>query len=369
MLILRPLLAAAILSVGGIKAATADIIIGGSAPMSGAQAEFGQSQIDGAQLYFEILNERGGIQGQKVIFRALDDRADPRQGTLVAQQFCDDDAVVGVIAHMNSGVSMPTLDIYSECNMPQIMPATNPELMQRGFTTVIRPAANDFVQGTVSANYAIKTLGFKNAAIVHNKTVFGQGIAEVFKGVFEENGGNIAGTWAANPTDVDFSALIAAIKLRNPDVVYFGAYMPELALFMKQMREQGLNAQFMAPDIGFTVDFITQAGSASAEGALITFQLPPYDSSPELQAFTERHKNYFDREPGPYASLGFANAQVMASVLENAKSLDRKGIMEQLRSVKADTLLGHMAFDEQGENLQAPIYLYVVKNGKFELVQ
>jgi len=365
----RPLCLAATLSVASMNAATADIIIGGSAPMSGAQAEFGQSQIDGAQLYFDVLNERGGIQGHKVIFRALDDRADPRQGTLVAQQFCDDDAVLGVIAHMNSGVSMPTLDIYSDCNMPQIMPATNPELMRRGFTTVIRPAANDFVQGTLSADYAIKTLGLKKAAIVHNKTVFGQGIAEVFKDVFEAGGGNILGTWAANPTDVDFSALIAAIKLREPDVVYLGGYMPELALFLKQMREQGLNAQFMGPDIGFTVDFITQAGPAAAEGALITFQLPPYDSSPELQAFTQRHKAHFGREPGPYASLGFANAQVMAAVLEKANSLDRKGVMEQLHSIRADTLLGHMAFDEQGENIQAPIYMYAVKNGKFELVQ
>jgi len=369
MSVIRPCCLAVILFLHGLGVATADIVIGGSAPMSGAQAEFGQSQIDGAQLYFESLNERGGIRGHKVIFRALDDRADPRQGTLVAQQFCDDDQVIGVIAHMNSGVSMPTLDIYSECNMPQIMPATNPELMRRGFTTVIRPAANDFVQGTLSASYAANTLGLKNAAIVHNKTVFGQGIAGVFQEVFEANGGTILGTYAANPADVDFSALIAAIKLKNPDVVYMGGYMPELALFMKQMREQGLTAQFMGPDIGFTVDFITQAGAAAAEGALITFQLPPYDSSPELQAFAERHQAHFGRAPGPYASLGFANAQVMAAVLEKAETLDRQGVMAQLHQVQADTLLGRMAFDEQGENVQAPIYLYVVKDGKFALVR
>jgi len=368
MSIVRPLYLAAAAFCACLNTATADIVIGGSAPMSGAQAEFGQSQIDGAQLYFDLLNERGGIQGQKIIFRPLDDRADPRQGTLVAQQFCDDDKVIGVIAHMNSGVAMPTLDIYSDCNMPQIMPATNPELMRRGFKTVIRPPANDFVQGTKSAKYAVDTLGLKNAAVVHNKTVFGQGIAGVFQEVFEASGGKVLGVYAANPTDVDFSALIASIKLRNPDVVYMGGYMPELALFLKQMREQGLNAQFMGPDIGFTVDFITQAGEAFAEGALITFQLPPYDSLPELIEFTERHHAHFGRAPGPYASLGFANAQVMAAVLEQAATLDRKGVMANLHSIQTDTLLGRMAFDENGENVQAPIYMYVVKGGKFELI-
>ncbi|NEI74005.1 ABC transporter substrate-binding protein [Rhizobium lusitanum] len=362
--------AAALLLVSSVLPAMADdIVLGGSAPMSGAQAEFGQSQIDGAQLYFDQLNEKGGIKGNKIVFRALDDRADPRQGTLVAQQFCDDKAVIGVIGHMNSGVTMPALDIYSECGMPQVVPATNPQLMRMGYKTVVRPVANDFVQGALPAKYATEKLGLKKAVLVHDKTVFGQGIASVFKQNFEAGGGKVAGTFGANPEDVDFSALIASIKLENPDVVYMGAGMPQLALFLKQMREQGLKAQFIGPDIGFTVDFINQVGAASAEGALMTFQLPPYDSSPELKDFAARHQARFGRTPGPYASLGFANAQVMAAAVEKAGTMDREGVLAQLHGVKVDTLLGPVSFDENGENTSAPMYLYVVKNGKFELVK
>ncbi len=156
---------------------------------------------------------------------------------------------------------------------------------------------------------------------------------------------------------------------RKHQVARPGAGMPQLALFLKQMREQGLKAQFIGPDIGFTVDFITQVGAASAEGALMTFQLPPYDSSPELKDFTQRHQARFGRAPGPYASLGFANAQVMAAAVEKAASLDREGVLAQLHDVKIETLLGPVAFDENGENTTAPMYLYVVKNGKFELIK
>ncbi|MCQ4629082.1 branched-chain amino acid ABC transporter substrate-binding protein [Shinella lacus] len=362
--------AAALLFASSVMPAMADdIVLGGSAPMSGAQAEFGQSQIDGAQLYFDQLNEKGGIKGNKVVFRPLDDRADPRQGTLVAQQFCDDSAVIGVIGHMNSGVTMPALDIYSECGMPQVVPATNPELMRMGFKTVVRPVANDFIQGALPAKYVTEKLGLKNAVLVHDKTVFGQGIAGVFQDNFEKGGGKVSGTFGTNPEDVDFSALIASIKLENPDVVYMGAGMPQLALFLKQMREQGLKAQFIGPDIGFTVDFITQVGAASAEGALMTFQLPPYDSSPELKDFSDRHQARFGRAPGPYASLGFANAQVMAAAVEKAETLDREGVLAQLHGVTVETLLGPVAFDENGENTTAPMYLYIVKDGKFELIK
>ncbi len=361
--------AALLLASSALPALAADIVLGGSAPMSGAQAEFGQSQIDGAQLYFDQLNEKGGIKGNKVVFRPLDDRADPRQGTLVAQQFCDDSAVIGVIGHMNSGVTMPALDIYSECGMPQVVPATNPELMRMGFKTVVRPVANDFVQGALPAKYVTEKLGLKKAVLVHDKTVFGQGIAGVFKDNFEKGGGTVAGTFGANPEDVDFSALIASIKLENPDVVYMGAGMPQLALFLKQMRQQGVKAQFIGPDLGLTPDFITQASPAFAEGALMTFQLPPYDSSPELKEFTARHQARFGRAPGPYAAVGYIDAQVMAAAIEKAKEPTREAVLSQLRGIKVDTLLGPVTFDKNGENKNAPIYLYVVKNGKFELVK
>ena len=271
--------------------------------------------------------------------------------------------------HMNSGVTMPALDIYSECGMPLIVPATNPELMRMGFKNAVRPVANDFVQGALPAKYVTEKLGLKSAVLVHDKTVFGQGIAGVFEDNFVAGGGKVSGTFGASPEDVDVSALIASIKLENPDVVYMGAGMPQLALFLKQMREQGLNAQFIGPDIGFTVDFITQASPAFAEGALMTFQLPPYDSSPELKEFSERHQARFGRSPGPYASLGYVNAQVMAAAVENAETLDREGLLAQLHSVKVDTLLGPVAFDENGENTTASMYLYVVKDGKFELVK
>ncbi|MCX2698706.1 branched-chain amino acid ABC transporter substrate-binding protein [Ochrobactrum chromiisoli] len=363
----------AILSVAlmaGVTLAKAeDIVIGGSAPMSGAQAEFGQSQIDGAELFFDQLNEKGGIKGNKVVLKPLDDRADPRQGTLVAQQFCDDTSVVGVIGHMNSGVTMPALDIYSECGMPQIVPATNPELMRMGFKTVVRPVANDFIQGALPAKYVANTLGLKKAVTVHDKTVFGQGIAGVFKTNFEESGGKVSGTYGVNPEDVDFSSLIASIKRENPDVLYMGSGMPQLALFLKQMREQGMTAQFIGPDIGFTEELIKQAGPAFAEGAILSFQLPPYDSSDALKEFSDRHKKRFGREPGPYAALGYVNAQVMAAALEEADQYTREGVLKPLKTIKADTLLGPVEFDEAGENKFAPMFLYVVKNGKFELIK
>ena len=51
--------------------------------------------MNGAELAIKEVNDAGGIDGRKVVLVRLDDQGDPKQGTLVAQRFCDDDAHAG----------------------------------------------------------------------------------------------------------------------------------------------------------------------------------------------------------------------------------------------------------------------------------
>ena len=97
-----------------------DIKIGMSGPTSGAEAYFGTTWMNGAELAIKEVNDAGGIDGRKVVLVRLDDQGDPKQGTLVAQRFCDDDAMLAVVAHFNSGVTIPASDVYNRCGMPQV---------------------------------------------------------------------------------------------------------------------------------------------------------------------------------------------------------------------------------------------------------
>ncbi len=262
-------------------------------------------------------------------------------------------------------------------DVPAQISAIN-NFIDSGYDAIVTDAQNPTAFGPVikrAKEAGIVLVAFDNILDTKdaiNVNVDQKGLGELWaKWLVEHlpNGGKVLETFGANPDDIDFSALIAEIKLKNPDVVYMGASMPQLALFLKQMRQQGVKAQFIGPDLGLTPDFITQASPAFAEGALMTFQLPPYDSSPELKEFTARHQARFGRAPGPYAAVGYIDAQVMAAAIEKAKEPTREAVLSQLRGIKVDTLLGPVTFDKNGENKNAPIYLYVVKNGKFELVK
>jgi branched-chain amino acid transport system substrate-binding protein len=365
-LFLSVVAAVALLSVA--PASAADIKIGTAGPLSNAEALFGNTWQNGMQLAVDNVNAAGGINGSKVVLVRQDDQGDPKQGTLVAQKFCDDDSILAVVANFNSGVTIPSSDVYNRCGMPQVTNSSNPKVTEHGYQNLFRPIANDFMQGGAPADYALKVLNAKTAAIVHDKQAFGQGVADVFKASFEKGGGTITSYSGVTATDVDFSALITALKTQNPDLVYYGGTMPGVGLFLKQLREQGIKAHFFAADPAFLPDLITTAGVANADGAIVSFQAPPYDANAKLIKFAADYKAAFNEEPGPYSAYGYNQAAIILDAMKRAGTdVTRASIVKQLRSTNFDGLMGAVEFDEKGELKNPFVFLYKVVDGKFAL--
>jgi branched-chain amino acid transport system substrate-binding protein len=345
-----------------------EITVGMSAPLSGAQAFFGTTWHNGFKLYVDKLNADGGVNGTTVKYEQEDDKADPREGTLVAQKLCDNDNVVISLVNFNSGVAQSTLPIYEDCGLPNMTFASNPTLAQQGYKYFVRPVANDTAGALLPAEYALQDLGLKNAVIVNDKQVFGQGISEMFAKNFTAGGGKLAGEIAVTPTDVDFTAVLTQIKKLNPDAIYLGAVMPQLSLFARQMKDQGVEARLFVPDGGYTPDFIKQAG-ASAEGAVVAVQAPPMDATPAIADFAKLYKEKYGQDPGTYSVYGYAQGQILEQVLKDTKGLTREDLNEALHKVKANTVMGELEFDDVGELKVAPSFLYEVVDGNFKLVK
>ena len=360
--------AAAIALLAAAQGARADDIkIGMSGPTSGAESLFGTTWMNGAELAIKEVNDAGGIGGRKVVLVRLDDQGDPKQGTLVAQRFCDDEGMLAAIAHFNSGVTIPASDVYNRCGMPQVTNSSNPKVTAAGYQNLFRPIANDFMQGGIPGDYAIDVLKAKTAAVVHDKQAFGQGVADVFKAEFEKRGGKVTSYSGVAATDVDFSALITKLKGENPDVVYYGGTMPAVALFLKQMRSLGLKSTFFAADPAFMPDFIKAAGPDVAAGSIVSFQAAPYDSTPALKDFAAKYKAAWKDDPGSYSAYGYNEAKIILEAMARAKPLNRDNIVAELHKTKSQGLTGMIEFTDKGELKLPAVFLYKVSDGKFVL--
>lgn len=350
---------AATVAFGGV--ANAQIKMGVAGPITGPNAAFGAQLKNGTEQAIEDLNAKGGINGQKITLSVGDDRSDPKEGVSVANKFVGE-GVKLVVGHFNSGVTMPASEVYAENGMVSISPsATNPKITERGLWNVFRTCGRDDQQGSVAGDYIAKNFKDKKVAVVHDKTTYGQGLADETKKAMNAKGVKEVLYEGVNAGEKDFSALISKIKAAGVDLVYWGGLHTEGGLIVRQMRDQGVKAVMMSGD-GITSDEFATIGGPGVEGTLMTFPPDPRNR-PEAKAIVEkfRAKKF---EPEAYTLYSYAAVEVMAQAAAKANSTDPKKIAETLKSGDTfKTVIGDLSFDKKGDITRPDYTMYVWKKG------
>jgi branched-chain amino acid transport system substrate-binding protein len=340
-------------------AASAQIKFGVGGPITGGSAAFGAQLKNGAEQAIADINAAGGILGQKLTISQGDDRADPKEGVSVANKFAAD-GVKFVIGHFNSGVSMPASEVYQENGMLEITPAsTNPKVTDRGMWNIFRTCGRDDQQGTVAGEFILKKFAGKKIAIIHDKTTYGQGLADVARATINKGGLKEVIYEGVNKDDKDFSAIVSKIKASGADLIYWGGLHDTGGLLLRQTRDQGVKAPLMGGD-GITDDEFASIAGPGAEGTLMTYGPDPRKRA-EAKAVVEkfRAKNF---EPQAYTLYSYAAVQIIKQAAEAAKSVDPKKVADMMRSgMKFSTVIGDISYDKKGDITRLDYVMYVWK--------
>ncbi|MFL5166916.1 MAG: ABC transporter substrate-binding protein [Microvirga sp.] len=350
------------LGVAFASAANAQIKIGVAGPITGPNAAFGAQLKNGTEQAVEDINAAGGVMGQKLALSVGDDVSDPKQGVSVANKFAAE-GIKWVVGHFNSGVSIPSSDVYKESGIIQTTPAsTNPRFTDRpDMWIVFRTCGRDDQQGEVAGSYLAKSFKGKKVAVVHDKTPYGKGLADETQKAMNKQGLKEVMYEGINTGEKDYSALVSKLKQANVDVVYFGGLHTEAGLIIRQMRDQGLNAPMMSGDGIVSSEFVSIAGPG-AEGTLMTFSPDPR-KNPNAKAAVEkfRKKNF---EPEAYTLYSYAAVEVYKQAAEAVKSTDPKKMAEYMHSGKTfKTVIGDLSFDKKGDITRPDYVMYVWKKG------
>jgi branched-chain amino acid transport system substrate-binding protein len=331
----------------GATGAAAQIKVGVGGPITGGSAAFGAQLKNGAEQAAADINKAGGILGQQISLSVGDDRADPKEGVSVANKFVGD-GVKFVVGHFNSGVTIPASDVYQENGMLVITPAaTNPKVTERGLWNVFRTCGRDDQQGGIAGAIVAERFKGKRVAVIHDKTTYGQGLADETRKAMNAHGLKEIFYEGVNKDDKDFSALITKLKAANPDLVYWGGLHDTGGLIVRQMRDQGLKAPLMGGD-GITDDEFAAIAGPGAEGTLMTFSPDPRTNPASKDVVEVFRKKGF--EPQAYTLYSYAALEIIKQAAEQAKSLDPKKVAEVMHSGKVfKTVLGDIAFDAKGD--------------------
>jgi len=347
---------------GSISTQANTIKIASVSPLSGSQAGLGEMIKLGAQLAVEESVPWFKEQGYNLVFSPQDDQASPDVGVATARRLVNDKDVLGVVGHLNSGVAIPSSEVYKEYNLAMVSPAnTHPQITDRGYPTVSRICGRDDVQGPVGADFAVNELGAKRIFVVHDKTTYGQGVAEAFRKKALSLGAQVVG-FDGTEERSNFQSLILRMRVMRPDLIYFGGIYDQGGVLLKQMRERGITGTYLGPDAMDSSEFVKIAQDAVI-GAYYTTVAGPVDQFPAAKAYSERFTARFKKSPESYALYGFDSANVLIDalktwVLENpGKVPTRAQVTEAVRKVTIDGITGSIAFDEKGDRLKSDYYV------------
>ena len=350
--------------------AQAQLKMGVAGPLTGPNAAFGAQLKNGTDQAVADINAAGGILGQKITLSYGDDVSDPKQGVSLANKFSGD-GVKYVIGPFNSGVTMPASEAYQESGILAITPsATNPKITERGLWNIFRTCGRDDQQGAVAGEYIAANFKGKKVAIVHDKTTYGQGLADETKKAINKGGLKEVLYEGVNVGEKDYSALVSKIKASGADLVYWGGLHTEGGLIVRQMRDQGLKAPMMSGD-GITTDEFASIGGPGVEGTLMTYGPDARNNPAAKDAVAKFRAKKF--EPEAYTLYSYAAVEIIKQAAEQAKSLDPKKVSETIKSGKAfKTVIGDLSYNKKGDVTRLDYVMYVWKknaDGKITYVQ
>jgi branched-chain amino acid transport system substrate-binding protein len=355
---------------GSAGAADKSIKIATQSPLSGDQSVVGVDIKRGAELALEQLGGPLQEMGFTVALAPFDDQANPDTGVANAKRIVSDPAILAVVGHYNSGVQIPSSEVYHTSGLTNVSPAnTNPKVTTRGYLEVNRIVGRDDVQGVVGADFA-KSKDVKTVFVVHDKTAYGQGIAEFFRKRAEENGMKVLG-FEGTEEKANFDALLSPVVAGQPDLVYFGGMAFQAAVLFKQARERGYEGIFLSDD-GFDSSDAAKIGAntlISGGGTFYSTVSGPASVYPGTAKFIKDFEAKYNASPQPFAAQGYDSMAISLKAIENAAKANnndvpsREAVAKAVRELKDfEGITGTFTFNEIGDPEKAQYFVIQVES-------
>lgn len=340
-----------------------------AAPLTGFQANGGQTVLGGAKLAAAKLNQDGGLLGYQVKVVPLDDESDSDVAVAMADEVAaavaGGEQVLGVIGHYNSGQTLAAMETYKDLPIIVITPtASETSITQRGYRNFFRVNANDAVQARVDANFMVNTLGARRIAVLYNDTEYGVGLAREITAELQKLGAEVALTGQVTEGQARYDAEVAAIQAAAPDAIFYAGYEIEAPYLRVALAQAGLAATPMLASDGAFLSATIDEAAGAAEGMYVSAFAPSPQSVADSQWIKEYQAVDF-RNPDTYSINGYSALMVLAEGVKKANSLDAGKIANALHGATVDTLVGALTYDAQGDLTDPTVYVFQVKDNAF----
>lgn len=349
-----------------------EVVVYVAAPLSGFQANGGQTVVGGVRLAAEEINRAGGLLGYRIKVIALDDESDSEVAVQVAEQVRQaverGERVLGVIGHYNSGQTLAAMEVYKDLPIIVITPtASEVSLTQRGYRNFFRVNANDAVQARVDAAFLVQRLGAQRIAVVHNDTEYGVGLGKLISEEIARLGAQVVITLQVAEGQSQYASEVERIRAANPDAIFYAGYEIEAPYLRSALVRAGVAVPMLASDGAFLSATIDES-EGTAEGMYVS-SFAPSPATAVDEKWVKAYQAVEYRNPDTYSINGYVALTVLVEAARSAKSVEGPRLAEAMRALRADTVIGPISYDENGDLRDPKVFIFQVQEGAFVQVQ
>ena len=358
---------------GGDAADVTEVHIGMLAPLTGGAAYFGTSVHNGAMLYIENFNARGGLQ---INVTVRDEEGNPASAVTMYHDLVDQ-GVTAIIGSVTSGPTMAVVPLAFEDGMPMITgSATHAGVtvnLDTGevFTNMFRSCFIDPFQGVKMAEFAQEILGAQTAAILYAHDIdYSIGLTRAFEARAAEIGLDVVHTETFADEAPDFMAQLTNIAAADPDVVFIPVYNNHMALIGPQSVAAGLTATMIGAD-GWAGTLDALADPSSVEGSFYLTGFTDESDEPHIVEFIRQFEETHGIPPNMFAAQAYDAAAILIAAIERAiadgltpgTAEFKQATISHMAATNMNGVTGNITFDRYN-NPQKTAFIIEIRDGE-----
>jgi branched-chain amino acid transport system substrate-binding protein len=344
----------------GASAEEPPIKIGMSMPQTGGLARGGKASLLGIEIWRDDVNAKGGLLGRKVELVVYDDKSSASETPALYAKLLDVDKVDLLFAPYATVPTAPIMPLVKQRGLLlmgnfsfQVNSKVHHDMW---FNNAPWGPADSWANGFLTLG---QKAGGKTVALLSSDQEFAQNIVTTARDVTKKIGLQVVFDQAYPPSTAEFSSIIRALNAAKPDIVFVASYPPDSAAILKAVNEIGIGDNvkiFGGAMVGLQFAAVMENLGSLLNGVVnYNTWLPEpsmnFDGTKEFfEKYTKRAVQAKVDPLGFYlAPYGYAMGQMIEEAVNATKSLDQKALAKFIRENVHKTIVGPIAYAEDGE--------------------
>jgi len=333
------------------------------APLTGDNAQYGNSYKATIQIYIDKINAEGGINGHLVELLSYDDKNDPKEALNIANLIVSNPEIIGVIGSQTSSCGLAAAPVFQEEGIPMITPqGSHPDLTLIG-EYIFRMSCLATFEGGVLADMMVDG-GYKNLAVIYANDDYGVKVVDYWTKMVNKAGVKIvaAETFVSGQTK-DFTPLLSKIKAAGADAIYIEPGYSDAAMILTQMRQLDCSYQPFGSSMLYKQEFLDVAGKA-AEGLILCNFTKPNNTEENYVFISKKYKEVTGKIDDVYVTNSYDCIKLLCDAVK-AVGTDGAAMVKWIANVKDyQGASGVINFDEN-RNPAKELYKFKIINGEY----